>query len=148
MDQKILVAVVALLVIAFRYRIAALLIAVIPWLDELAKRSVYAKWSGKYFAYDGMHLRFCMDEGVIWVVERDLARIIRPGLSSRELRLLGAERMTIPGHRLVGITSAGVARLLATRTRHRRAERDMVRLNLWLENEVYPNLRRLPSASM
>ncbi|HEU4852577.1 MAG TPA: hypothetical protein VFT37_10540 [Telluria sp.] len=108
----------------------------------------YRKWQGRYFAFQDRQVRICLSDGVVWFSELDINALIEPPPTRLELVALAAERGTIPGHSLRGITEVGALRLLELRTNHRRTSRNMLLLRSWLSNEVIPNIRRNPGGSM
>jgi hypothetical protein len=88
-----------------------------------------------------------MIDEVIWVAIKELHVVIEPGLEPRELRLLGAEYGQIPWQKEIGITEAGLLRVLGLRTERRHASHKMIRFRNWLINNTFPNLHRLPKSA-
>jgi hypothetical protein len=126
---------------------ARLLVEVLPGLHRSARRSVFKPWQGTYFTFNERQVRFFLVEDTIWIAEADVRAILEPPPDAREERFLGAEYADIPGQKFKGYTESALARLLHTRTSHRRATHDMIRFKRWLEHEALPNVRRLPSSS-
>lgn len=126
---------------------APFVIALIPTIWYWARHSVLNQWQGKYYSFESHHIRFYVVDDIIWLPLKDLRMLIVPAFGERELRLLAEECAPIPGHRQIGVTEAGLLRLLATRTEHRRADAQMVRFKLWLITSAFPNIKRLPASS-
>lgn len=120
------------------------LLAILPAIKYWAEYAALNKWQGKYYVFDGYHLRFYLVDDVVWVPLKDVSELIQPGVAERELRLLGADYATIPEHTMPGITESGLLKLLTARTEHRRADHQMIRLKLWLVSSALPNVKRLP----
>lgn len=112
-----------------------------------ARWSVFHHWQGHYYHFDGVHLRFYMMDEVIWIAIKELHVVIEPGLEPRELRLLGEEYGQIPSQKEIGITEAGLLRVLGLRTERRHAAHKMIRFRNWLINSTFLNLRRLPKSA-
>jgi hypothetical protein len=125
---------------------ARIIVEMFSAVHEQAHYDAYADLNGTHYAFDNHSLRFYQVDGVTWVAADDVIPILQPPPDARELRFLGDEHAEIPGQGIKGISEAGLLRLMTTRTAHRRATRDMVRLKAWLEDETLPNLKRLPSS--
>lgn len=125
------------------------LVELIPALRRHVDRTVYGRWQGKYFTFDGKQVRFHLaGDGVVWIVEKDLQRLLRPAASHEELRRLGASRARLDESGLYALSEDAALRLLALRTNHRRALPEMIRLKRWLETDALPNVRRVARASI
>lgn len=111
------------------------------------KYSAHYEWQGKYYVFDGHHIRFFLVDEVIWVPVADMRPLITPAISERELRLLATDHQVIKEIGEPGLSETGLLRLLETRTEHRRAAYPMVRLKRWLLNQALPNVKRMPSSS-
>jgi hypothetical protein len=116
--------------------------------SRLAHRHVFAKWQGRYYAFDGRQIRFCLIDDEVWIAEKDIFALIVPPPTPRELRVLAAERALIEEHHLMAISANGALRLLSNRTPRRGVARETLRLSNWLENEAIPNVRRFPDSSI
>jgi hypothetical protein len=122
----------------------------IGFLSEIryrARWSVFRHWQGHYYNFDGVHLRFYMIDEVIWIAIKELHIVIEPELAPRELRLLGEQYGQIPSQKEIGITEAGLLRVLSLRTERRHASHKMIRFRNWLLHNTLPNLRRLPKSA-
>ncbi|MDY7538722.1 hypothetical protein QN372_05650 [Undibacterium sp. RTI2.1] len=139
---------IVLVVVAVAWGIffAPFIVDLIPAVRYWARYSVLNRWQGRYYSFDHYHLRFYMVDDVIWLPIKDIQNLIVPRLAERELRLLGDDYKIIPGHKQIGVTEAGLLRLLATRTEHRRANIKMLRFKLWLTTSALPNVKRLPKS--
>ena len=113
-----------------------------------AERDALSSWSGRYYEFDGHHIRFYFHEEKIWIPLRDLKSLVKPEIGERELRLLGADYFLLPEINAWAISEIGVEKLLTTRTEHRRADYQMIRLKRWLTQQALPNVRRLPRSSV
>jgi hypothetical protein len=125
---------------------ARLIVGSVSATRDIAHRSVDGDAQGSRYVFDNRSLRFYLVNDTAWVAADDIAPILQPPPDGRELRFLGSEYAEIPLQDIMGISEAGLLRLLTTRTSHRRVTRDMVRLKAWLEKETLPNLKRLPSS--
>ena len=114
---------------------------------DAGRRSAHQQYQGNFYSYEGRQVRFYLVDSTVWMAWPDMARILDPAPAERELRLLGPDFATIPGHKIQGCTEAGILRLLKARTGHRRATRDMLQLKTWLEQVALPNVKRLPQSS-
>ena len=126
---------------------ASFIVELMPTIRYWARHSVLDQWQGKYYSFESHHIRFYIVDETIWLPLKDLQTLIVPSIGERELRLLGKDCAPIPGHRQMGITEAGLLRLLTIRTEHRRADVQMVRFKLWLTTSAFPNIKRLPASS-
>lgn len=125
---------------------ARIIVGLFSAVHESAHYAAYADLSGTHYAFDNHSLRFYEVDGATWIAADDVISILQPPPDARELRFLGDDHAEIPQQGIKGFSEAGLLRLLGTRTAHRRATRDMVRLKAWLEEEALPNLKRLPSS--
>jgi hypothetical protein len=118
-----------------------------PKIKYWASWSVFHRWQGCYYTFDGAHLRFFLIDETIWLPVSDLKRVIEPALSERELRLLGDEFGEIPGYKLKGISETGLLHVLSCRTEQRFASHTTIRFRNWLLDNALPNVKRLPRSS-
>jgi hypothetical protein len=114
---------------------------------DAGRRSAHQQYQGNFYSYEGQQVRFYLVDSTVWMAWPDMARILEPAPTERELRLLGADFGAIPGQKIQGCTEAGILQLLKARTGHRRATRDMIQLKTWLEQVALPNVKRLPQSS-
>jgi hypothetical protein len=124
------------------------LLDILPWLKRSAETAAMQPWQGSYYEFNGRQLRFYLDAGEVWVNAADFLPLLVPAVQERELSLLGRQYRIMDGSKDRAISEAGVTRLLATRTSHRRADRQMIRLKQWLENATYPNIKRMPGSAV
>ena len=122
-------------------------IEIIPAIRRVAARSAHEPWSGRYYSYDGKHIRFYRIDDIIWVVEADVMSLLQPKPDTRELRFLGDDYAIIPEQKFQGFTQAGLMRLLISRTSTRSALPEMIKFRRWIEYEAFPNVARLPGSS-
>lgn len=112
-----------------------------------ARRSAYGALQGNHYSFDGRRVRFFLAHETIWVAESDLAGILVHAVTDRERRQVREGYGVIPGRKLRGFTEAGIRDLLAARLRDRHASRELSRFNRWLQEEAFPNVRRLPGSA-
>lgn len=128
--------------------LAPSVVELLPALRRKAIADAWEPWNGRYYAFDNRQIRLYLIDGTIWVPARDVLTMVLPPPESRELRILGADYGPIPGQaKLQGYTEAGLLRLLATRSSARMPAHDLLRFKTWLENEAFPNIRRLPASA-
>jgi hypothetical protein len=125
---------------------ARLIVKTFSAVHESAHYAAYADLGGTHYAFDNHSLRFYQINDTAWVVADDVIPFLQPPPDARELRFLGQDYAEIPMQGIMGISEAGLMRLLTTRTSHRRATRDMIRFKAWLEKDTLPNLKRMPSS--
>lgn len=126
---------------------AADIINIIPAIRRAAHRSACEKWNGRYYAYYGVHIRLCLVDEMVWIVEEDVRAIIAPAVTGREKRLLGVDYATIPGTAMRGYTEQGLLRLIQVRLMRRGGQAEMKKFIVWLQNEALPNVKRVPTSS-
>lgn len=114
---------------------------------HLARWSVHWRWQGRYYAYQGRHVRFYLIDGEVWAATEDVFAIVRPVPDQRELRLMGAGYALIPGQQIMGISEAALRRMMDVRTAYRHAQPGMLKFLHWLNHEALPNVRRHPDSS-
>jgi hypothetical protein len=124
-----------------------LVMGVLTAIRDAGRRSAHQQYQGNYYSYEGQQVRFYLVDSTVWMAWPDVARLLDPAATERELRLLGADFATIPEHALQGCTEAGILKLLKARTGHRRATRDMIQLKTWLKQDALPNVKRLPQSA-
>jgi len=123
------------------------LIEIIPAIRRHAHRSAHESWNGRYYAYEGNHIRFYLVDDIIWIAAADIKHLLLPAPDSKELRLLAGDHAIIPGQKIHGYTQTGLLRLLALRTNKRLALPEMIKFRRWVEYEALPNVKRLPASS-
>lgn len=123
------------------------LVHLIPELKRLAEKSAIGKWQGSYYEFGGVHLRFYLDDEVVWTAADDLVRVVKPAIGEREFGLMGDAYGVIPGQTIKGIREDALLRLLELRTNHRRTDPQMKKFKLWLETQALPNVKRLRSSA-
>jgi hypothetical protein len=123
------------------------LVHMLPAIKRSADESVLGKWQGSYYAYHGVQVRFYLVDDTVWTACDDLAHIVVPAISERELYLMGPSYGAIPGQPVKGIREDAVIRLLTLRTNHRRADPQMLRFKRWLETQAFPNVKRRPDSA-
>lgn len=126
---------------------ARYLVELIPTIKYWAERSVLLRWQGRFYTFDNRQIRFYIVDETIWIPVNDLRHVMQPALNERELRLLGDAYGKIPEHQESGVSEAGLLRLLASRTEHRRASNKMIMFRNWLLQNALPNVRRLPESA-
>ena len=124
------------------------LVEFVPSMKKGVDSLILGPWSGAYYEFRGVQIRFYTVDDEIFIPADDLKKVLTPPLQRRELTLLTDQYQKIPGQRIYGMTENGVLRLLATRTGHRRAEPMMIKFKNWLINEAYPNVKRLPRSAI
>jgi len=124
------------------------LVELIPLMKSGVDSSILKHWHGAYYEFRGVQIRFYIANDEILVSADDLRKVLTPSIQNREITLLADQYKKIPGQRINGITEKGVLRLLSTRTAHRRADPNMIKFKNWLNNEAYPNIKRLPSSAI
>ena len=103
-------------------------------------RSPLAAWQGRYYNFNGVHVRVMPVAQALWIVDRDILKVLgeKPTLLLPD-QFDATEYGPIEGTRLHGFSEAGLERLL---TQHPHTE--SARLLIWLRREVYfPHRRRL-----
>lgn len=133
--------------VAWGVTFARYLIEIFPIIKYWAERSVFHRWQGRFYMFESRQIRFYVVDDVIWIPLKDLNKLIEPGWSERELRLLGDAHGPIPEQTEIGLSEAGLLQLLASRTGHRRASSKMIRFRNWLLQNALPNVRRLPESA-
>ncbi|MFZ6688353.1 hypothetical protein ACO0K0_11440 [Undibacterium sp. SXout11W] len=113
-----------------------------------AEYDALACWNGRYYEFDGHHVRFYFHDEQIWIPIADLKPLLKPQAGERELRLLGSEYLILPESRVWAVSESGLDVLLKNRTAHRRADYQMIRFKRWLMQQALPNVRRLPHSSV
>ena len=113
-----------------------------------AEHDIFVLWNGRYYEFDGHHVRFYFHDEQIWIPIADLKPLLKPEADERELRLLGSEFLKLPEVRSWAVSETGVGILLKKRTAHRRADYQMIRFKRWLMQQALPNVRRLPHSSV
>lgn len=131
---------------AIRY-FARDLVDIVPAIRRAARRHVHEKWNGRYYTYEGRHVRLCLADGTVWIVEADVRDIIVPAVTGREQRLMGTGFGLIPGTRLNGYSESGLLRLVSVRLLNRGGDAPMKKFFVWLEREAIPNVKRFPTSS-
>ncbi|UOD30083.1 hypothetical protein INH39_32865 [Massilia violaceinigra] len=126
---------------------AADIVDLFPAIRHAARRSVAEKWNGRYYAYYGAHIRLCLVDGMVWIVEEDVRKIMSPPVTGREQRLLGADYAMVGGTGLHGYSEQGLLRLIQVRLMRRGGEAEMKKFIAWLQNEALPNVKRVPASS-
>ncbi len=128
--------------------LAPIIFAIIARIKHEGERSAVEKWHGRVYSYDGHQIRLYFEDTVIWVPAADVAFVLLPAPDARELRLLGAGYAVIPDQKKIqGYSDAALLRLLAVRLQRRGGTRELTRFQHWLENQAFPNVRRLPSSA-
>ncbi|MFZ6863586.1 hypothetical protein ACO0K7_13225 [Undibacterium sp. Ji67W] len=113
-----------------------------------AEHDALACWNGRYYEFDGHHVRFYFQAEQIWVPIADLKPLLKPEAGERELRMLGSQYLMLTESRLWAVSESGLDVLLKNRTAHRRADYQMIRFKRWLMQHALPNVRRLPHSSV
>jgi len=113
------------------------IIELVPALLRALREDVFAEWQGRYYAFDGHHIRVLDIEGKPWIVDADLVRSLgqrmSPPLRERLRKTLDAtEYDRLPATRLWGFSERGALKFLA-----QRQDPQALKLKLWLEREVY-----------
>jgi hypothetical protein len=106
------------------------------WLN----RSPLAEWQGRYYSFNGVHLRVFPVEQALWIVDRDIFKVLgeKPTLLLPD-QFGATEYGAIEGTPFHGFSEAGLERLL---TQHPHSE--SARLLVWLRREVYfPHRRKM-----
>lgn len=123
-------------------------IAFFAWLKHRADHDALGKWQGRYYSFDDQQIRFFLHDDIVWLALPDLERILEPDLETRELRLLGDEKIYIEAHRLHAVSESGLLQLLRTRTETRHATHKMIRFKKWLVTSGIINVKRLPRSAI
>ena len=113
------------------------IIEIVPAYVRALREEVFAEWQGRYYAFDGHHVRVLDVDGEPWIVDTDLVRSLgqrfSPRLRERLRKTLdAAEYDRLPDTRLWGFSERGALKYL-----ERRQDPQAMKLKLWLEREVY-----------
>ena len=110
---------------------------------DWVNRSPLAAWQGRYYNFNGVHLRVMPVAQALWIVDRDIFQVLgeKPTLLLPD-QFDATEYGQIEGTRFYGFSEAGLERLLI---QHPHSE--SARLLIWLRREVFfPHRRRLDLA--
>ncbi|WP_137939817.1 hypothetical protein [Chitinivorax sp. B] len=121
--------------------VAAGIISLVGWLVWLAKYRAYAEWEGRFYSFDGQHLRCYEDrQGHCWFVDRDVLKVIdrKPDTALRR-HFSVAEYRAIADTDFHGFSEAGIRRLLS-QSRHI----DAKRLLRYFERDVFRQDKLIP----
>ena len=125
----------------FAWVIARWLVMGIGFLKRDAEERALKAWHGRYYAFDGQQVRIHWDDDAIWVEARDIFKAIKRKPDSTSLRRiqqrLGAELTTPTQIGVPCFSPAGAIQYLAAMS-----DRDAIQCRLWLERDVFPNIRR------
>jgi hypothetical protein len=124
------------------------ILSLFSWIKRQAYHSAVFHWHGKYYSFDGRQIRFYLIEQTVWIPVVDLERILEPKIAKHELKMLLDLYGEIPGHKLLGVTEAGLLGLLKTRTEGGHTNYKMIRFKRWLLTSALENIKRLPCSAI
>jgi hypothetical protein len=100
----------------------------IGWLAEQPLK----EWHGSYYEFNAIQVRVYEDQGQLWFAAADVMRAANlPRIPDSVLGVSSGECRRIPGTRLMGLSLAGLERMLAGR-----GLPESGRLLLWAQREV------------
>ena len=114
------------------------ILEVFPALERMIHRHAYQEWEGKYYRYEGTHLRAYFDGDDAWFNAKDVLSVLgKTPASWLDTRFTPEEYGVIPGRREKGFSLAGVVKLT-----HISEHSEAPKFRLWFERAVVFTLKR------